>query len=468
MSVASASEIRSAATIAEDRLVLANKVKSLRDEMIAGSDEIRSEKSGELQSTIDQLEACDGQYQLVKALENANAMVEKYSQQPQRPQATSKAAVIDRQSGQLVSGGELATLSEAEVMGSYDYHKAFESFLGARGKLEDVKSRNHRDVLERYGKGGDRTLSPNEIFAPFRKDMYLASTSLGSNVVAPDFRFDVITPRTVQPVMPRICQMLSTTVSSVTIPKNNDANTDTRYGTTFRPTKGESPNGTVNQKDTGPFGQMIIYANTGSMFADVSRDFFQDAPNLSSYLQGEASKAFAAIVDDEVINGVTANTQAEGILTNTSIGITKTGTANTLVAAKMTEAYYAFRQQYSPNLSWVMARGTHGKLLQLLDTTGRQLFLPNSLAGYTQSPQPDILGSPVYFNEFVPASGASSAKSILVGNFSEYFLLMRQGFTVLVDDISMAYKNRIRVSFSYRFGGAVRDPKAFQIVHEAV
>ena len=197
MSVASASEIRSAATIAEDRLVLANKVKSLRDEMIAGSDEIRSEKSGELQSTIDQLEACDGQYQLVKALENANAMVEKYSQQPQRPQATSKAAVIDRQSGQLVSGGELATLSEAEVMGSYEYHKAFESFLGARGKLEDVKSRNHRDVLERYGKGGDRTLSPNEIFAPFRKDMYLASTSLGSNAVAPDFRFDIITPRTV-------------------------------------------------------------------------------------------------------------------------------------------------------------------------------------------------------------------------------------------------------------------------------
>jgi HK97 family phage major capsid protein len=74
----------------------------------------------------------------------------------------------------------------------------------------------------------------------------------------------------------------------------------------------------------------------------------------------------------------------------------------------------------------------------------------------------------VYFNEFVPASGTGSPKSIIVGNFSEYFLLLRQGFTVLVDDISLAYLNRIRVSFSYRFGGAVRDPKAFQIVHEAV
>jgi HK97 family phage major capsid protein len=298
--------------------------------------------------------------------------------------------------------------------------------------------------------------------------MYLASTSLGSNAVAPDFRFDIITPRTVQPVMPRICQTLSTNVSSVTIPKNNDVNTDTRYGTTFRPTKGESPNGTANQKDTGPFGQMVINANTGSMFADVSRDFFQDAPGLSSYLQGEASKAFAAVLDDEIINGLTGSIQAEGILTNTSIGITKTGVANTLTGPKITDAYYAFRQQYSPNLSWVMARGTHGKLLQLLDTTGRPLFLPNSLAGYTQAPQPDVLGSPVYFNEFVPISGTSSPKSIIVGNFSEYFLLLRQGFTVLVDDISMAYKNRIRVSFSYRFGGAVRDPKAFQIVHEAV
>jgi HK97 family phage major capsid protein len=331
-----------------------------------------------------------------------------------------------------------------------------------------VDSRNHRDILERYGKGGDSGLSPNEIFAPFQKDMYLASTSLGSNLVAPDFRFDVITPRTVAPVMPRICQTISTTVTSVTIPKNNDTNSDTRYGTTFRPSKGESPNGTANKKDTGPFGQMVITANTGSMFSDVSRDFFQDAPSLSNYLQSEASKAFAAVVDDEVINGITGSFQAEGLLTNSGIGITKTGTANTLIPTKITDAYYAFRQQYSPSLSWVMARGTHGKLLQLLDGANRPLFLPNSLAGYTQSPQPDILGSPVYFNEFMPASGASSPKSIIVGNFSEYFLLMRQGFTVLVDDISLAYLNRIRVSFSYRFGGAVRDPKAFQIVHEAV
>ena len=74
----------------------------------------------------------------------------------------------------------------------------------------------------------------------------------------------------------------------------------------------------------------------------------------------------------------------------------------------------------------------------------------------------------MYFNEFMPASGTSTPKSIIVGDFNEYILLLRQGFTVSIDDMSMAYANRIRVTVKYRFGGAVRDPNAFQIVHELV
>lgn len=459
-------EARTAAQIAEDRLTLANKVKGLRDEVVSADESIRAEKAVELQSAIDELENCDSQYRLTKALENANALVEKLSQEPDRPKPVFKSATLDR-SGNVLDGGDLNSPTETEALSSRDYAKAFNAFLEARGKIDGVKSRNHRDMLERYGKGHESGLSANEIFMPFTKDMTSLGTSTGSNAIAPDFRFDVITPRTYQPVMAGLCRTITTNVNQVTFPKNNDTNSDTRYGTTFRPSKGESPNGTANKKDTGPFGTLVVPANTGSMYTDISRDFFLDAPGMSAYLQNEAAKAFAAVVDDEVINGVTGSTQAEGILTNTSIGITKSGTANTLAAAKIKDAFYSFRSQYAQNLSWVMARGTHGAVLGLNDSAGRALFSQNSLGGYNIGINPDMFGKPVYFNEFMPATGASSPKSILVGDFSEYILLMRQGFTVLVDDISQAYLNRIRVSFNYRFGGAVRDPKAFQILHES-
>lgn len=464
--------IRSAATIAEDRLKIASQVQALRDELLTASEEVRAEKAADLQSLCDQFEKANADYEMAELLEEANRKIEALSRQPQRPVAKSydpsKIARVDKATGQVIDAGDLAEVDGRDALASNEYQKAFQALAAGRFRIENVKSRYHRDMLERYGKGGDDRLSANEFFMPFSKDMTIASSTNGSNVIAPDFRFDIITPRTVSPVMARLANVITTNVTSVTFPKNSDANADTRYGTTFRPTKGESPNGTANKKDTGPFTSLVIPVNTGTMFTDVSEDLFMDAPGLSSYLQSEASKAFAAVVDDEMINGVTGSTQAEGLLTNASVGITKTGTANTLVPAKIVDAFYAFRSQYSNNLAWVMARGTHGKLVNLLDTTNRSLFMPDYNGGYNQGPTAQLLGQPVYFNEFVPASGASSPKSMIVGNFQEYLLLIRQGFTIKVDDMSQAHLNRTRVVMKYRFGGAVRDPRAFQIVHEAV
>ena len=116
----------------------------------------------------------------------------------------------------------------------------------------------------------------------------------------------------------------------------------------------------------------------------------------------------------------------------------------------------------------MLARGTHGKLVNLLDSTNRSLFLPSYEGGLVQGANAQILGSPAYYNEFVPASGTSTPKSMIIGDWNEYFLAMRQGYTLMVDDVSLQYANRIRMTMKYRFGGATRDPKAFRIIHELV
>jgi HK97 family phage major capsid protein len=271
--------------------------------------------------------------------------------------------------------------------------------------------------------------------------------------------------------MTRICRVINTNVNQVTFPRDSNTNnitTSPQYGTTFRPFMGETVNTTLSKIDTGPFTQLTIPVNTGTMFTDVSADFFADVAGISNYIQTEASKAFAAVVDNQVINGVTASTEAEGVISNSSVGITKTGSNNTLVASKVIDGFYALADQYATNLSWVMRRATHGKLVALNDSTNRSLFLGSADSGYTQGITPALMGQPIYFNGFVPASGASTPKSIVLGDFNEYILLLRQGFTVAIDEVSLAYANRVRIAVKYRFGGAVRDPRAFQIIQELV
>lgn len=468
---------RSAAEIFEEKVSLAAEVLKIKNDLLASVDaEQEASKLEELSTKTALLEALDLAQNKALTLENTEKMLKKISEQPNRNKPVHVAnyghfAKVDSKTGRVLNGVGMDSDDLSDIRASKDYHEAFKAFLGARGKIENIRSENHRDILERYGKaeGADA----NEIFVPFRKDMTLGTTTNGSNAVAPDFRFDVITGRTVSPVMSRMCNVLTTTVTAVTLPRNDDTNNDTRYGSSFRPVKGsgtnngETPNTTLNNKETGPFGQLVIPVNTGTMWLDASSDFLADAPGMSRYIQNEASKAFAAVVDDECINGVAANGQAVGLLNCASIAITKTGTNNTLVPTKIVDAFYAFRQSYSTNIAWVLARGTHGKLVNLLDANNRPLFLPSIEGGLTQGPDARILGAPAYFNEFCPTSGSSLAKSIIVGDFNEYYLVMRQGYTIMVDDVSQQFRNRIRFTMKYRFGGATRDHRAFNIVHES-
>ena len=115
-------ETRTASAIAEDRLRLAAQVQGLRDELISAPDDVRSEKAADLQSRVEQLENCDREYHLAFALENANKMIEKMSQQPNRP--TPSAPVYGSNvnyaparignNGQLLDAGGMADYSEKD------------------------------------------------------------------------------------------------------------------------------------------------------------------------------------------------------------------------------------------------------------------------------------------------------------------------------------------------------------------
>jgi len=270
--------------------------------------------------------------------------------------------------------------------------------------------------------------------------------------------------------------VISTNVTSVTFPKNTDTNTDSdrvgTIGTDNRPTKGESP--TATTADTGPLTQLTVTAKTGTMVQDISADFFQDAPGMSNYLQMESAKLFANRIDKEIFSATALSNSCEAILANAGIGTKATGTSASLGATdatiynNLTDLFFLFKESYSSNLSWVMNRATHGALYKVKDSQGIPLLSGFQQSTFANGPSYQMFGVPVQYVEYMPATSVANARSILVGDFQEYYLLVRQGFTVIIDDLSKQGENLIRINYKYRIGGAVRDAKAFASIKEAV
>jgi HK97 family phage major capsid protein len=467
----------SAAELAQERLTKAAAVQELRNELIGTEDaEQRFAKAEQLQTAVTELENIDRECQMAAALENAEAMVKKLSQQPNRPApvqssslATGAFIKADRKTLGVTEsyGFKPEDMDAEEIRGTGDYHSAFKAFVKARGNVERIKDSGLRDTIERFGidrVGGDGGM---EVFIPFRKDMTLGTTTNGSYAAPYDLRPDIITQRTITPVMSRLVQTINTVTSPVRYPRNLDSSTTNQVGTGYSATKGEIPNTTLSNKETGPFDQLTIDINTGTAFTDVSLDLLDDVPFMEAYLIREGTKAFAAAYDNETINGLTASSQCLGVLSCASVGITKTGTNATLTAPKVVEAFYSFYSQYSTRLAWVMARPTMGKLVNLLDANNRPLFLPSFEAGVTMGQNGMILSTPVYFNDYCPASGSGTPKSIIVGDWEEYILAIRSGISVSIDTTSLRYVNKARITWRYRFGGAPRDYRAFRIVQES-
>jgi HK97 family phage major capsid protein len=461
---------RSAAEIFEEKTALSADVLKVKNDLMASVDqEEQSTKIEELNSLTGRLEALELAHAKAAALENAAKMIESLQRQPVRATPSVHAGTVkyDTRTGTIVGGTGKVGFDDGrddEARQSYEYSKAFSAFLKAKGDIHAIEDSGLRNVLEKHGKGDGFQF--DEFYIPFRKDMTLGTTTNGSNAVPPDFRNDIITQRTIVPVMSSLVRVINTTSTRVTYPRNSDASATDQVGTGYAATKGETPNVTLSQKDTGPFTQLNIDINTGTMWTAVTLDFLDDIPNAQAYIVQEGMKAFAAAFDNETINGVTGSGQAEGVISCTTVNVTKTGVNNTLVTDKIVDAAYRFRSQYAMNQAWVMARPTHGKLINLKDSTNRSLFLPFE-TGYMAGTRPSMLSMPIYYNEYTPASGTSLPKSVIVGEWDEYILAMRSGVSVTVDTTSWRRYNMAIITWRYRFGGAVRDPRAFCILHES-
>lgn len=167
----------------------------------------------------------------------------------------------------------------------------------------------------------------------------------------------------------------------------------------------------------------------------VSEELLTDAAfDLTAFLSREFGERIGALAEDAYING-NGTGKPTGLLDAAS-GITVStlpaGQVTTTTYAALAAAIYTIPAQYRANASILASDSLLVRLITLVDTTGRPVWVPSAAVG-----APDTFaGLPIYTHPGLPAVGAN-AKSMIVGDFNRGYWIRR------VDSIYMQRQNEL-------------------------
>lgn len=173
------------------------------------------------------------------------------------------------------------------------------------------------------------------------------------------------------------------------------------------------------------FGQVPLGAYKYGALIQVSRELLDDTGvDLEGYLAMQAGRALGNAFGAHAITG-DGSSKPRGVITDATTGVTGgTGVTGAFTSDNLVDLFFSVIAPYrkSDAAVWMMADQTIGAVRKLKDTTGQFLWQPGLQAGVPDT----ILGKPVLTEPNVPAV-ALSAKSVLFGDMSQYFVRLAGG-----------------------------------------
>lgn len=181
------------------------------------------------------------------------------------------------------------------------------------------------------------------------------------------------------------------------------------------------------------FGQVSLGAYKYGTMIQVSRELLTDTGvDLEGYLAMQAGRALGNAFGAHAITG-DGSSKPRGVVTDATVGVTGPtgvtggfGTQSTAGqgADLLISLFHSVIAPYrmSQACRWIMNDTTAGTIRKIKTTDGQYIWQPSVIAG-----QPDtILGKPVLTDPNVAAT-ALSAKSVIFGDFSQYFVRLAGG-----------------------------------------
>lgn len=182
--------------------------------------------------------------------------------------------------------------------------------------------------------------------------------------------------------------------------------------------------GTISTSEP-TFGQVPLDAYKYAHLMKISSELLTDTSvDLEGYLAMQGGRAVGNALGAALVTG-TGSSQPNGVATAASTGVTgATSVAGAFTFDNLMDLFYSVIAPYrsSPSCGWLVKDSTMAAIRKLKDTTGQYLWQPALTAD-----TPDILiGKPIRTDPNV-AAPALSAKSVLFGDFSQYFVRLVGG-----------------------------------------
>lgn len=173
------------------------------------------------------------------------------------------------------------------------------------------------------------------------------------------------------------------------------------------------------------FGQRTLGANKYGVLIQVSSELLSDdGVDLEGYLAMQAGRALGNAFGAHAITG-TGTGQATGVVTSATTGKTgASGAAGAFTADDLIDLFFSVIGPYrnGPSCGWLMRDSTMAAARKLKDLNGQYLWQPSLQSGVPDT----LLAKPVHTDPNV-AAVALGAKSVVFGDFSQYFVRMAGG-----------------------------------------
>jgi HK97 family phage major capsid protein len=194
--------------------------------------------------------------------------------------------------------------------------------------------------------------------------------------------------------------------------------------TTFGAAAAVAEAGTLAGTDPA-FAKRVLGAFKFGQLVSVSRELVDDeGVDLEGFLARQVGQNVGNAFGTKLITGA-GTTEPTGITVSSTLGITTpTGVVGVPTFDNIIDLFYSVIAPYRnrSTAAWLMKDSTAGIVRKLKDTTNQYLWQPS-----TQLGTPDLLlGKPVITDPNV-AAPALSAKSILFGDMSTYFVRLAGG-----------------------------------------
>jgi HK97 family phage major capsid protein len=168
------------------------------------------------------------------------------------------------------------------------------------------------------------------------------------------------------------------------------------------------------------FALVSLGAFKYGVLLSIARELLDDSGvDLIGYLAMSAGRALGNAFGADLVTG-TGTAQPSGLIANSVLGVTgATGVSGVPRYADLVNLEYSVIAPYRQSRScyWLAADKTIGAFRLIVDSNGRPVWEPSVVLG-----SPDLLlGKPLVADPFVPAT-ATSAKSVLFGDFAQFFV----------------------------------------------